>query len=57
MKFRYYITDMHSGSIKGSDSAEVAASFRHSEDHFVVDTETGMWLTSGEDADIQNIED
>ena len=57
MKFRYYITDMHSGSIHGSDSAEVAASLRHSEDYFVVDTETGMWLTSGDDVDIQNIED
>lgn len=45
MKFRYYITDLHSGSIVGTNDTEIATKLSGSEDFFVVDTETGEWIT------------
>ncbi len=54
MKFRYYITDLMDGSIKGTDNEEVAGHYACSEDHFVVDTETGEWLlSSGERIEVE----
>jgi hypothetical protein len=44
MKFRYYIQDPYLGAIVGTDSEEVARNFAATEEHFVVDTETGKWL-------------
>lgn len=44
MKFRFYITDLFEGAIVGTDSKTVAKCFAESEDHFVVDSHTGVWL-------------
>lgn len=44
MKFRYYVTDLHNGSIRGTDDLDAAESFAESEDYFVVDTGTGEWI-------------
>ena len=56
MKFRFYITDLIDGSVKGTDSEAVVAELRESEEYFVVDTATGKWLQSeGASADIKDI--
>ena len=47
MKFRFYITTLFDGAIKGTDSEESALSFSKSEDFFVVDTKTGEWMVQG----------
>ncbi len=53
MKFRYYITDIYQGEILGTNSSETAESLADCEDYFVVDSETGKWLTPCEALDIQ----
>jgi hypothetical protein len=45
--YRYYITNLFEGCIKGTNDSEVASSYAESEDYFVVDTQTGEWLKSG----------
>jgi hypothetical protein len=55
MKFRYYITDLFDGAVKGTNSDEDAANYASSEDFFVVDAESGQWLqASGERAEVQD---
>lgn len=44
MRFRYYITNLHEGAVEGSNSFDVAENFANSEDYFVVDADTGLWL-------------
>ena len=56
MQFRYYITCLHTGSVQGTDDPEVAESLRHSEDYFVVDSESGLWLTNDDEHDIVDID-
>jgi hypothetical protein len=46
MKFRYYITDMLECTVCGTDSDEDAEFLSASDEHFIVDTSTGEWLTS-----------
>jgi hypothetical protein len=46
MTFKYYITDLFEGAVFGTDSDEDAENIATSEEHFVVDTSTGEWLTS-----------
>lgn len=46
MKFRFYITDLFAGAVVGTDDKEEAENISASEDHFVVDSETGEWVTS-----------
>lgn len=46
MKFRYYITDTLEGLIVGTNDSVYALAAASSEDYFVVDSETGEWLTS-----------
>ena len=43
MKFRFYITDVNDGSIRGTNDEDIAHNYAESEDNFVVDTETGTW--------------
>jgi hypothetical protein len=54
-KFRFYITDLYDGCIKGTDDPETAAETAESEDFFVVDTETGELLLPGRES--QSIEE
>lgn len=42
--FRYYITDLHMGSIVGTNEEKIAKDFASSEDHFVVDVQENLWL-------------
>ena len=57
MKFRFYITDLYDGCIKGTDDPEAARAFAECEDYFVVDAETGSWLTSAQsDVEIEEID-
>ncbi len=44
-RFRYYITDLHAGAIVGTNDKDVADSCALSEDHFVVDAQSGIWMT------------
>lgn len=53
MKFRYYVTDISDGTIKGTNDTVVATSLAECEDFFVVDTSTGQWLLS--DGSMQNV--
>ena len=46
MQFRFYVTDLHEGRIYGTDSEEEATDLSASEDHFVLDSENGVWLLS-----------
>lgn len=46
-KFRYYVTDLFEGCVKGTDDRVVAMQFAESDDFFVVDTETGEWMMEG----------
>jgi hypothetical protein len=56
MKFRYYVTDSLDGVVKGTNDSEVARSYADSEDHFVVDSNTGVWLqTNGDIVGIEEI--
>lgn len=55
MKFRYYITDLIDGVVKGTDKKEVAEDFRESEEHFVVDTSTGKRLMPGKEVNIREV--
>lgn len=56
MKFRYYITNLHEGLVQGTDDETIAANCATSEDFFVVDTETGIWLGANNDqTDIQEL--
>jgi hypothetical protein len=63
MKFRFYITDTADGSIRGTNDELIARDYAESEDNFVVDTETGMWLQPDDgqeevkEADDNRIED
>lgn len=57
MKFRYYITDLFDGIIKGTNDSQVAKDHSLCEDYFVVDTDTGQMLNYDEGlVDIQEIE-
>lgn len=56
MAFRYYITDLMDGCIKGTNDEQTAKDFSQSEDYFVVDSERDEWLTSsGERAPIGDV--
>jgi hypothetical protein len=57
MKFRYYVTNLFEGRIEGTNDAENAENFAQSEDFFVVDTETGEWLTSDGRKQVKGIGD
>jgi hypothetical protein len=52
-KFRYYITDLYDGSIKGSNNQTTAEDFATCEDYFVVNTETNEWLRPQGPVEIQ----
>lgn len=54
-KFRYYITDLFNGCIVGTNNTQDALDMSACEDYFVVDTETGMWLTSGGEEEVQQL--
>lgn len=53
--FRYYITDLGAGMVYGTSDPQVAQDFSYSEDHYVVDTELGTWLTAEENRAITDI--
>lgn len=47
MKFKYLITNLHSGSVEGTNNEKLAQELSFSEEHWVVDCEKGKWLTNG----------
>lgn len=56
-KYRYYITDLFEGCVKGTNSDEMAAYYAQCEDYFVVDSETGEWVQlDGERSPVQPAE-
>jgi len=56
MKFRYYITNTFDGCIEGTNNTERAEELAACEEYFIVDTETGEWLTTGERTQIKESE-
>ena len=55
-KFRYYIADMNSGSLRGTNKDSVAGDFAMAGEFLVVDSESGMWLAFGDSEPIEDIE-
>ena len=55
MKFRYYITDLYDGAIRGTNSYEIAADHSMCEDFFVLDSETGIWLQDRIEVEIKEV--
>lgn len=45
MKYRFYITDLFDGQIKGTNSVEDAMAYSNCEEYFILDTEKDMWLS------------
>ena len=45
MPFRYYITDLNQGAIVGTNDSLVVENLSQSEDYFIVDSDTGEWVT------------
>ena len=57
MKFRYYITDLFDGIVKGANDEAVAKNHALCSDFFVVDSQEGvLLLESGEADDIKEVE-
>ena len=57
MKFRYYIIAPFDGNIQGTDDTVVATNFSLCEDWFVVDAETGEWLTPSNHISVMAVKD
>jgi hypothetical protein len=55
MLYRWYITDLLDGVIKGTNDADTAGQFAVCEDYFVVDTATGQQMTNDGSYDILEI--
>ena len=55
MKFRFIITNTMDGNVRGTNDEEVARDFAQGEDFFVVDVESGTWLTTDGDEEIAAI--
>lgn len=51
MKFRYYIVDIAYGAPMGTNDETVAKDYSASEEAFVIDTESGNWLVSLDEAE------
>ena len=56
MTFRFYITDLYDGAIRGTNDEELAREYSLNEDCFVADTEKGLLLTSTGEETIKEIE-
>jgi hypothetical protein len=59
-KFRFYHVSLYDGMVYGFDDPQEAEDWRGSEDDFIIDTETGLWLTGTaerEDTTIQTREE
>ena len=54
-KFRFYITDLFHGRVVGTDDEKNASDHAVCEDFFVVDTETGQWLTGEGREEVQEV--
>lgn len=55
-KFRFYITDLHEGRVKGSNDIQVALDYCHSEDYYAVDAETGeMFCEDGSRTKVEEV--
>lgn len=59
-KFRFIITDLFSGSVKGTNNAESAREFSECDEFFVVDIEATngpVWVVNGEAHEIEAMKD
>lgn len=45
-RFRYYVTNRNAGRVDGTNSVRKAQAFARTENYFVVDAITGLWLQS-----------
>jgi hypothetical protein len=55
VQFRYYITNLFDGKVQGTNDEKVADNVKDCEEYFVVDSETGKWLTGSTPIDIGEI--
>ncbi len=54
--FKYIITDLFDGAVKGTNSDQIALDRSQCEDYFVVRVEDQKWLYGGKEEEIQEIE-
>lgn len=55
MKYRYYIVDLFDGCVKGTNDEKTARDFAIGDEWYVIDTETGKWITGDEDMEIPEV--
>lgn len=55
MKYRYYITDLNAGAIVGTNDKDVADSYALSEDNYVVDAQSGTWISPCGEQEIKEV--
>ena len=53
MKFRYYITDLFEGCVTVTNDTNKAKNYCTCSDYFVVDSETGKWMSENEEIEIE----
>jgi hypothetical protein len=56
MTFIFYITDLYEGAIKGTNDEDLAKEYAKSEDFFVVNAESGMWLQPDNEVEVKEVE-
>ena len=54
-KFRYYIINLFDGNIEGSDDEVAMMEASYCDEYFIVDTNTGEWLSCGKLREIKEI--
>ena len=55
MKFRYIITDLFDGALKGTNDDQVAKDYSNCEDFFVYDSKEGSWLSFEELIPVESV--
>ena len=53
MKYRFIIVNTFEGLVQGTNDESVAHDYSLSEDHYVVDVQTGRWLAADGETDIR----
>ena len=54
-KFKYYIITLLDGEVKGTNSDELAKSYREDEDSWVIEPDTNKWYLSNTETEIQEL--
>jgi hypothetical protein len=53
MKFRYYITDLFGNHVSSTNDFSIAMAYFASANYFVVDSDSGKWMSENEEIEIE----